>query len=68
MAISTNMRSFDASYSVPANVQRRQRSSGRRKSAGKQTARTSAFNLALSVGIVSSLGVLAIVTFVLLGG
>ena len=68
MAISTNMRSFDVSYSVPANVQRRQRSSARRKSVRKQSARTSTFNLALSVGIISSLGVFAIVTFVLLGG
>ena len=73
MAMSAKKRSLNVTYpartgSIRAKTQRRHRSTTKRKSAVKQSAHSSAFSLALSVGIIGSLGVVAVLTFVLLGG
>ncbi len=66
--MSFKMRSYDVSYASPSRRQSRRSSTARRKATAKQSSRTQVFNLALSAGIVGSLGVIAILLLTLLGG
>lgn len=76
MVMSTKTRSLDATYPARARStrptrskpKRRKRSTVKRKSVVKQSAHSSAFSLALSVGIIGSVGLVAVLSFVLLGG
>jgi len=67
VTMSFKMRSYDVSYSAPSNSQRRRRSTRKRKPVAKQSNRTPIFGLALSAGIIGSLGVIAIVILTMLG-
>jgi len=67
VTMSLKMNSFDVSYSAPSKSQRRRRSTRKRKVAAKRSNRTPIFGLALSAGIIGSLGVITIAILTLMG-